>query len=229
MFSKQKKLLEHGYIDAWTCLSSCANDVELLLGMKNIRHFLSLGSNNLVTGNGNCGFKSGRENLAARGHAVPEAITPFRKSIHDWNQWIMTQDPPLCEAIVTLSDRPVEGYFNRRSHDTWLQNIWNEGIDYAHGACFDKCFMGKSVIGFLALKYCQTFVLQTDISSGSTEVYFFDPAVLSGCRVTYISGANGQYHKSLSGSICLVYDGAAHWTYTTLLKKITLSQKFLSS
>ena len=122
----------------------------------------------------------------------------------------MPQDPPLCEAIVNLSDRLVEGCFNRRPCDTWIQKIWKEGIDLNHSTCFDNWFVGKSVIGLLTLKYCQTFVVQTDSSSGSTEVYFFDPEVLSGGRVTYIDGANGQYHKPLPGSVCLVYDGAAH-------------------
>ena len=102
--------------------------------MKNIRNFLSTGSNNLVTGDGNCGFKSGRETLDARDHDVPEAMTPLMKSIHDWTQCRMTKYLPLCEAIVNLSDQPVEGYFNRRSRDTWLQKIWKEGIDYDHGA-----------------------------------------------------------------------------------------------
>ena len=76
----------------------------------------------------------------------------------------MTQDPSLCKAIFNLSDRPVEGYFNHRSRDTWLQKIWKEGIDYDHGACSDNWFVGKYVIGNLALKYCQTFVVQTDSS-----------------------------------------------------------------
>ena len=132
--------------------------------MNKIRHFVSSGSKHLVTGDGNCGFKSKQETLAARDHDIPEAMTPFIKSIHDWTQWIMTQDPPLCEAIVNLSDHRVESYFNRRSCDTWLQKIWKEGIDYDHGACFDNWFVGKYVIGDLALKYLQTFVVQTDSS-----------------------------------------------------------------
>ena len=92
--------------------------------MKKTRNFLSLGSNNLVTGDGNCGFNLGRETLAARDHDVPEAMAQFRKSIHDWTQRRMTQEPPLCEAIVNLSDCPVEGYLNRRSLDTWIEKIW---------------------------------------------------------------------------------------------------------
>ena len=113
----------------------------------------------------------------------------------------------------------MEGYFNCCSCDTWLQKIWKEGIDYDHGAFFDNWFVGKSVIGLLALKYCQTFVVQTYSSSGSTEVYFFDTAVLSGGRVAYIAGSTCQYHKHLTRSVCLVHDGAAHWTYMTLSKK----------
>ena len=54
--------------------------------MKKIRHFLSLGSKNLVTGDGNDEFKLGQDTLATRGHDVPEAMTPLSKSIHDWNQ-----------------------------------------------------------------------------------------------------------------------------------------------
>ena len=103
---------------------SFVNDLEVFFGMKNIRHFLSSGSNNLVTGDGHFGFKLGQETLAARDHDVPEAMTPFRKSIHDWTQRRMTQEPPLCEAIVNLSDCPVEGYLNRRSLDTWIEKIW---------------------------------------------------------------------------------------------------------
>ena len=219
MLSKRKKPLEHDDIEAWARPSSHANGLDLFLGMKKIRHFLSLGSKNLVTGDGNCGFKSGRETLAAHDHDVPEAMTPFRKSIHDWTQWRITIDPPLCEEIFNLSDRPVEGYFNLRSRSTWIQKIWKEGINYDHGAWFNNCFVGKSMIGLLALNYCHTFVVQTDRSSGSTEIYFFNPTVLSDVRVTYISGATDQYHKPLPECIYLVYYGAAHWTYMTLSKK----------
>ena len=162
--------------------------------------------------------------MAARDHDVPEEITQFSKSIHDWTQCRMTQDPPLCKEIFNLSDRPLEGYFNCRSRETWLQKIWKEGNDYDHGACFDNWFVGKSVIGLLTFKYFQTFVVQTYSSSGSTEVYLFNPSVSSGGRVNYISGTTGQYHKPLPGYVCLVYDGAAHWTYMTLSKKITFPQ-----
>ena len=139
----------------------------------------------------------------------------------------MTQDPPLCEIIVNLSYHPVEGYFNSLSCDTWIQKIWKEGIDFDHCTCLENWFMGKSMIGLLALKYFLIFVVQTDSSSGSTEVYFFDPSVLSGVRVTYIGGATGQYHKPLPGSVCLVYDGATHWIYMTLSKNITFPEKSL--
>ena len=97
--------------------------------------------------------------MAACDHDVSEEMTPFKKYIYGWTQWRMTQDQPLCKEIFNLSDRPVEGYFNRRSRDTWLQKIWKEGINYGHGACFGNWLVGKYLIGLLALKYCQTFVV----------------------------------------------------------------------
>ena len=101
-------------------------------------------------------------------------------------------------------------------------------MDYNHGACFDNWFVGKFVIGLLALKYFHTVFVQTDSSSGSTEVHFLDPSFLSGGRVNYISGATGHHHKPLPGSVCLVYDIASHWTCMNLSKRITFLQKCLS-